>query len=190
MCLVIFTLHSIGLDKIRNSSPPINSIFTISFPEPCAPQNVKYSGNRQSAVLSWEASVFATSYTVYNVSSAGRVKVCTTTGRSCSLTNFDPRTIEVTASNAVGESNPTSNITGQMMGEKITSATQDSNNNLSTSFNSSYGSKIVFHVAFCFILLFLKSNFVYHHPIAYEYIRMLSHLISGAFSCLVVYLGL
>ena len=93
---------------------------------PCAPQKVKYSGNRQSAVLSWEASVFATRYIVYNVSSAGRVEVCNTTGLSCSLTNFDPRTVEVTASNGVGESAPTSNITGQMQGEKITSITQDS----------------------------------------------------------------
>ncbi|KAM7387682.1 hypothetical protein PAMP_023904 [Pampus punctatissimus] len=79
---------------------------------PCAPQNVKYSGNRQSAVLSWETSVFATRYTVYNVSSGGHVEVCNTTGLSCLLTNFDPQTIEVTASNAVGESSPTSKITG------------------------------------------------------------------------------
>lgn len=80
---------------------------------PCAPENVKYTGDSQSAVLSWDASVFATSYTVYNVSGAGRVGLCSTTALSCQLVDFDPGTTEVTASNAEGESSPTRNITGQ-----------------------------------------------------------------------------
>ncbi|XP_047442067.1 uncharacterized protein LOC125008801 [Mugil cephalus] len=80
--------------------------------EPCAPQNVRYSGNTQSAVLYWDASVFATRYTVYNVSGGTRVKLCNTTALSCQLTNFKPSVTVVTASNAVGESNPSQSITG------------------------------------------------------------------------------
>ncbi|XP_027882788.1 uncharacterized protein fndc7b [Xiphophorus couchianus] len=80
--------------------------------EPCAPQRVKYSGNSTSAILSWDASVLATKYTVYNVSGGSWVKLCNTTGLSCQLTNFNPAATTVTASNAVGESNPSQNITG------------------------------------------------------------------------------
>ncbi|XP_078116029.1 receptor-type tyrosine-protein phosphatase beta-like [Sander vitreus] len=79
---------------------------------PCSPQNVRYSGNRDSAVLSWNASVFATRYTVYSVSGSGRVELCNTTGLYCQLTNFYPNATEVTASNAVGDSIPNRNITG------------------------------------------------------------------------------
>lgn len=111
--------------NITFASPSNNSIFTVSFPVPCAPQNVKYAGNRQTAVLFWDVSVFATSYTVYNVSGTGRVKLCSTTGLSCELTNFNPDTTEVTASNAEGESNANRNITGQIQGEKICNTTQD-----------------------------------------------------------------
>lgn len=87
----------------------------VSFPEPCAPENVKYSGNTQSAVLSWDASVFATSYTVYSVSGGGYTVLCNTTGLSCSVTNFNASATVLTASNAVGESNPTQNITGETL---------------------------------------------------------------------------
>lgn len=80
---------------------------------PCSPQNVKYSGDSQSAVLSWNKSVFATHYTVYNVSGTSRVQLCDTTEPDCRLTNFDPGTAEVTASNAAGESIPAKEITGQ-----------------------------------------------------------------------------
>ncbi len=100
----------------------------VPFPAPCAPQNVKYSGNTQSAVLSWDASVFAKRYTVYNVSGADRVKLCSTTGLSCQLSNFDPSTTEVTASNAEGESNPSQDITGQTHCEKKTAALHKTGN--------------------------------------------------------------
>uniref|UniRef100_A0A3B4UUE8 Fibronectin type-III domain-containing protein n=1 Tax=Seriola dumerili TaxID=41447 RepID=A0A3B4UUE8_SERDU len=99
--------------RARNSagvSAP-SSAFT-GVTDPCPPQNVKYSGNTQSAVLSWDASVFATSYTVYSISGGGRVELCSTTGLSCQLTNFNSSATEVTASNAVGESNPNRFITG------------------------------------------------------------------------------
>ncbi|XP_054646058.1 uncharacterized protein LOC129188936 [Dunckerocampus dactyliophorus] len=79
---------------------------------PCAPKNVQYTDSTESATLSWDASVLATGYTVYDVSGEGRVVLCSTTGLSCQLTNFSPGYIEVTASNAVGESIPSGNITG------------------------------------------------------------------------------
>ncbi|XP_035863315.1 uncharacterized protein LOC116038126 [Sander lucioperca] len=85
---------------------------------PCSPQNVRYSGNRDSAVLSWDASVFATRYTVYSVSGSGHVELCNTTGLYCQLTNFYPNATEVTASNAVGESIPNRNITGPVQARR------------------------------------------------------------------------
>ncbi|KAI3368520.1 hypothetical protein L3Q82_025527 [Scortum barcoo] len=101
------TVHS------RNSaivSKPSSALTRVTVP--CAPQNVRYTGNTQSAVLSWDASVFATWYTVYNVSGASRVALCNTSRLSCQLTNFNPVATEVTASNAEGESNANGNITG------------------------------------------------------------------------------
>lgn len=92
---------------------------TVSFPVPCAPQKVKYTGDAVSAVLSWESSLFATRYTVYSVSGADPVQICNTTGLSCQLTNFDPNTTEVTASNAAGESVPNRDITGQTQAENL-----------------------------------------------------------------------
>ncbi|XP_034386262.1 fibronectin type III domain-containing protein 7-like [Cyclopterus lumpus] len=79
---------------------------------PCAPQHVKYTGDSVSAVLSWDASVFAVRYAVYNVSGEARVELCNTTGLSCQMTSFDPNATEVTASNAEGESIPNRDITG------------------------------------------------------------------------------
>ncbi|XP_013856021.1 fibronectin type III domain-containing protein 7 [Austrofundulus limnaeus] len=91
------------------TSFPSNSTFKTV---PCAPQNVKYSGNNQSALLSWDASVLATKYMVYSTSGGNRAVLCNTTMLACWLTNFDPSTTEVTANDAVGESIPTKNITG------------------------------------------------------------------------------
>lgn len=91
-----------------------HSIF-LSFPAPCPPENVRYIGSTQSAVLSWNASVFATSYTVYDVSGTGRTILCNTTSLSCQLTNFNVSATEITASNAIGESNANRNITGEAL---------------------------------------------------------------------------
>ncbi|TMS20668.1 Fibronectin type III domain-containing protein 7 [Larimichthys crocea] len=79
---------------------------------PCAPQNVRYIGTVQSATFSWDMSVFATRYTVYNVSGSVRNILCSTSMLTCQVINFDPDTTEMTASNAVGESIPTRKITG------------------------------------------------------------------------------
>ncbi|XP_062419461.1 uncharacterized protein LOC119216595 [Pungitius pungitius] len=99
--------------RARNSagaSKPSSTFTGVTVP--CAPQKVKYTGDMVSAVLSWESSLFATSYSVYSVSGATAVKICNTTGLSCQLTNFNPNTTEVTASNAEGESIPNRDITG------------------------------------------------------------------------------
>ncbi|XP_068176352.1 fibronectin type III domain-containing protein 7-like [Antennarius striatus] len=101
------TVRSRNAAGISEPSDAFNGITA-----PCAPQNVKYTGNSQSAVLSWDASVFATSYTVYNGSGEDRVKLCETADLSCQLTNFEPNATEVTASNAEGESNPNGDVTG------------------------------------------------------------------------------
>uniref|UniRef100_A0A3B3HPR2 Fibronectin type-III domain-containing protein n=2 Tax=Oryzias latipes TaxID=8090 RepID=A0A3B3HPR2_ORYLA len=85
---------------------------------PCAPQMVQYTGNMQSVVLSWNASVFATNYMVYNKSGGNRSVLCNTTKLSCQITNFDPSFTEVTAVNEVGESIPSQNITGLVGGRK------------------------------------------------------------------------
>lgn len=90
------------------------NVYNFSLLVPCAPQNVKYTGDGESAVLSWNASVFANKYTVYNVSETGRTSLCSTAGLSCQLSNFDPATTELTASNEEGESIPTQDITGRI----------------------------------------------------------------------------
>lgn len=79
---------------------------------PCPPQNVRYTSSGQSVVVSWDASVFATMYTVYNVSGTGPSSLCSTAGLSCQLSDLDPATAEVTASSEQGESAPTRDITG------------------------------------------------------------------------------
>lgn len=98
---------------LKTISPRVFVTIVVSFAVPCTPQRVKYSGNWESAELSWDTSIFATSYTVYNVSGGGRVKLCNTTGLSCQLAKFDPDATEVTASNAAGESIPSQSVTGE-----------------------------------------------------------------------------
>lgn len=87
---------------------------TLSLPAPCAPLAVNYTGDNLPAMLSWEAAVLATQYNVYVVTGDGRTQVCSTTELSCQLNNVQPGAIEVTASNAVGESVPTKDINGEM----------------------------------------------------------------------------
>ncbi|KAJ8357216.1 hypothetical protein SKAU_G00200100 [Synaphobranchus kaupii] len=78
---------------------------------PCPPLGVTFIESNISTVLSWNASVFATEYTVYELSSTGRSEVCNTAQLSCTLVNSVNRSaIEVTASNSAGESNPARDI--------------------------------------------------------------------------------
>ena len=53
----------------------------------------------------------AVNYTVY-VTAPKRTQVCVTPKLSCTLTNVSPNVVEVTASNAAGESLP-SKVTGE-----------------------------------------------------------------------------
>ncbi|XP_063747971.1 fibronectin type III domain-containing protein 7-like [Eleginops maclovinus] len=101
------TVHSRNSAAVSGPSSTLSGVTV-----PCAPQNVRYTGDTDLAELSWDASVFATRYKVYNLSGQDRVELCHTTGLSCQLTNFDPDATGVTASNAVGESIPNQDITG------------------------------------------------------------------------------
>ena len=74
---------------------------------------VTYSGFNSSATISWNGSVYATMYTVYDISGVVRTQVCSTVQLSCSLANLDYNNLEVTASNTAGESDPTREITGR-----------------------------------------------------------------------------
>ncbi|XP_016147370.1 uncharacterized protein [Sinocyclocheilus grahami] len=69
---------------------------------PCAPLNVTFSAS--SAVVAWNESLFATNYTVYEVTSSGRTKLCMSSQLLCSVTNFSSGHIVVTAHNTAGES--------------------------------------------------------------------------------------
>ncbi|XP_041941446.1 uncharacterized protein LOC121704923 [Alosa sapidissima] len=75
---------------------------------PCPPLTVKYTGSNVSAVVSWNASVFATEYSVYDVSGSVPVEICNTTDLSCTVNGVNSEGITVTASSNIGESNPVS----------------------------------------------------------------------------------
>ncbi|XP_069013286.1 fibronectin type III domain-containing protein 7-like [Embiotoca jacksoni] len=70
---------------------------------PCPPSGV-YSGNGSFATVSWNASVFATTYTVYDNSVTPKAQRCSVAGLSCSLLNMTSSDLLITASNAAGES--------------------------------------------------------------------------------------
>ncbi|XP_062337096.1 fibronectin type III domain-containing protein 7-like [Osmerus eperlanus] len=78
---------------------------------PCPPPYVSYHGDNSSALVAWNASVYASMYTVYDVRAAVRLSVCSTPLLSCPVTDLNPGDLEVTASNTAGESPPTQNIT-------------------------------------------------------------------------------
>ncbi|XP_048832460.1 uncharacterized protein LOC125708743 isoform X2 [Brienomyrus brachyistius] len=77
---------------------------------PCPPSAITFVGGDDSAVLSWNPSVFATSYTVYRLSNSTRSQVCSTAQLSCRLHSVSHDTVEVTASNSAGQSNPSRDI--------------------------------------------------------------------------------
>lgn len=80
---------------------------------PCPPLGVVYSGNSSFATVSWNASVFATTYTVYDNSVTPKSQLCSTGGLSCSLSNIASTNLLITASNAAGESETTSVTNGR-----------------------------------------------------------------------------
>ncbi|XP_033507400.2 uncharacterized protein LOC117272533 [Epinephelus lanceolatus] len=75
---------------------------------PCPPSGVEYSGNSSLATVSWNASVFATTYTVYDNSVTPKEQLCSTVGLSCALSNVASGNLVITASNTAGESEETS----------------------------------------------------------------------------------
>ncbi|KAG5847415.1 hypothetical protein ANANG_G00125810 [Anguilla anguilla] len=105
--------------KARNpagSSQP--SVARTGTTAPCPPLAVTFSESNTSTVLSWNASVFATRYTVYELSSTGRSQVCKTAQLSCTLVSVNRSAIEVTASNSAGESNPTRDVQDPLLRRK------------------------------------------------------------------------
>ncbi|XP_029309572.1 fibronectin type III domain-containing protein 7-like isoform X2 [Cottoperca gobio] len=87
------------------SDPSVPLIETTA---PCPPIGVVYSGNSSFATVSWNASVFATTYTVYDNSMTPKAQLCYTAGLSCSLFNIASTNLVITASNTAGESEETS----------------------------------------------------------------------------------
>ncbi|KAK5888908.1 hypothetical protein CesoFtcFv8_014958 [Champsocephalus esox] len=75
---------------------------------PCPPIAVEYSGNNTFATVSWNTSVLATSYTVYDNSVTPRSQLCSTAGLSCSLHSITSTDLVITASNTAGDSKETS----------------------------------------------------------------------------------
>lgn len=75
-----------------------------SLSAPCPPSGVVYTGNSSFATVSWNASVFAVNYTVYDNSITPKVQLCSTAQLSCSLSNISSSDLAITASNAAGES--------------------------------------------------------------------------------------
>jgi len=89
-----------------------NSSSSSSSPAPCSPANATY----RAAVVTWEWTVFASYYSVYQRTGANRTLLCITSGLSCPVNTSG--LLEVTASNDVGES-PPSYVTGMHFTCKI-----------------------------------------------------------------------
>ncbi|XP_061587413.1 fibronectin type III domain-containing protein 7-like [Cololabis saira] len=77
---------------------------------PCPPSGVTYTGNNSFVTISWNTSVFASTYTVYDNSVAPKAQLCNSTVLSCSLYDITSNSLVITASNAAGEGQ-TANIT-------------------------------------------------------------------------------
>ncbi|XP_041848242.1 uncharacterized protein LOC121644412 [Melanotaenia boesemani] len=96
------TLQSRNAAGTSDKSVPLNGTTA-----PCPPSGVTYSGNSTFATVSWNASVFATTYFIYDNSVAPKAKLCNTTMLSCSFSNIAANNTVITASNAAGESQST-----------------------------------------------------------------------------------
>ncbi|XP_067460816.1 mucin-4-like [Thunnus thynnus] len=95
----VATVESRNAAGTSDPSVPLNKTTA-----PCPPSGVVYSGNRSFATVSWNASVFATTYTVYDNRVSPEAQLCSTAGLSCSLSNITTTNLVITASNAAGES--------------------------------------------------------------------------------------
>ncbi|CAJ1061142.1 uncharacterized protein LOC117806306 [Xyrichtys novacula] len=108
------TAYNLTVRSRNSGGVSEQSIAFIGVTVPCAPKNVQYSGTRESVRVSWESSVFATGYTIYDESGAERVELCSTEELFCQLIDFDPDNTTVIAYNDEGESNPSLEITGSL----------------------------------------------------------------------------
>uniref|UniRef100_A0A8D3EA47 Fibronectin type-III domain-containing protein n=2 Tax=Scophthalmus maximus TaxID=52904 RepID=A0A8D3EA47_SCOMX len=89
----------------RNSAGASNASEALSgTTAPCPPSGVVYSGNSSFAAVSWNASVFATAYTVYDNSVTPKAQLCKVAGLSCNFSNLTSSNVVITGSNAAGES--------------------------------------------------------------------------------------
>ncbi|KAL2097078.1 hypothetical protein ACEWY4_006285 [Coilia grayii] len=80
---------------------------------------VTYTGSEVSAVVSWNSSVFATYYSVYDVSGSGGAQICNTTELSCNVTGVSSDDIAVTASNSAGQSSETNVTNGVSLSPEL-----------------------------------------------------------------------
>lgn len=71
---------------------------------PSAPQNVVY--NEALEELSWDPSVLANHYSVYENAMGVKIGLCETALLTCTIPGVDPANVEVTASNTAGTSHP------------------------------------------------------------------------------------
>ncbi|KAM9349923.1 fibronectin [Symphorus nematophorus] len=109
------TLESRNTAGTSNPSAPLNGKTA-----PCPPSGVMYSGNSSFATVSWNASVFATTYTVYDNSVTPKSQLCSTAGLSCSLSSIASSNLLITASNTYGESETTSVTHGSLSAPVLT----------------------------------------------------------------------
>ncbi|XP_056598960.1 fibronectin type III domain-containing protein 7-like [Triplophysa dalaica] len=79
---------------------------------PCAPVNVTYSA---ATTVAWNASIYATNYTVYGVTFSGRTRLCMTSQLLCSVGNISSGHIVVTASNSAGASEDSLPVLGEYL---------------------------------------------------------------------------
>ncbi|XP_037642392.1 tenascin-N-like [Sebastes umbrosus] len=93
------TVESRNAAGTSDPSVPLNGTTA-----PCPPSGVEYSGNSTFATVSWNASVFATKYTVYDNSATPKTQLCNTTLLFCSLVNVASTNLVIIASNTAGES--------------------------------------------------------------------------------------
>ncbi|XP_049332490.1 G surface protein, allelic form 156-like isoform X9 [Astyanax mexicanus] len=99
---------SVRAQNSAGTSAPSAVLTGISVP--CPPLSVTFTGSNASAVVSWNSSLYANVYHVYQVTGDSRVQLCNTTGLSCAVTNVNSNLIVVTAGNTAGESAGTSDV--------------------------------------------------------------------------------
>ncbi|KAK6484157.1 fibronectin type III domain-containing protein 7-like, partial [Huso huso] len=98
------TVTSRNSAGIGYPSPPVQGLAV-----PCPPKGVTFYTEGTSQVISWNASVHAMEYVVYS-SKAQRTELCRTSHFSCTVPKKQNDTIEVTAVNSAGESEPSVEI--------------------------------------------------------------------------------